>query len=329
MRYWGHRISYVAGAILLAQQAAALDLSLTARAEAGLDPATREFIQRLPETWRPQIAGILDDALVRVNKSVNTYLADIDALISKKLAEFQCTIVGTEKNVVDDIVSRFPFVRDARPMEDLRLRLEDELKRRTYGSSPTFIKDLYNDLMLAASLVSCQNAALPTAQEDAGKIIADLSRRWLVWNRLQSIGCQNLADCLDAYRAVVAEVVETSDQRDLDASGGQDALLRYQEPPRPGAIRFSFDFDKFENAFTQLFLIENSIGAAKTLREASAVKILNAAIEKMTSAKGLLDAAVAKAKQMTLAYDKASLTVKLEIMRGLTLQGPTCEYLFP
>lgn len=192
-----HRFFHIALAAIVGlvsgSNAWAIDLSLTARAEAGLDPATREFLRTLPGEWRPQIAGIVDDAFNRADKSVATYLSQVDALITSKLTELQCTIIGTEKNVVDDIVKRFPFVKQTGPMEQLRSRIASDMERRKYTSSPTFIKDLYNDLMLATNFVSCQNFAVPTAKNDASKIMAGLSSKWLVWNRVESTGCTDVA----------------------------------------------------------------------------------------------------------------------------------------
>jgi hypothetical protein len=55
------------------RQAVANDLSLTARVEGGIDPATLAALQTLPTVWRPQLAKIVDDTMTRVDVSVKSY----------------------------------------------------------------------------------------------------------------------------------------------------------------------------------------------------------------------------------------------------------------
>ena len=268
----------------------ALDLSVTARAEAGLDPATREFMNRLPSVWRPQIKEIVNDTMDRVDASVKTYLEAIDKLISAKMVELQCKIVATEKGVVEDIVRRFPWVNQAGPMEKLQAEIAASRARRKYESSPIYLKALYDDIMLSTSVVWCQNGMVPTGQADAGKIIGDFGGKWLVWNRAESIGCKSAVECLDLYRKAVEQVANTSDPRDVKSSGG---LVAYKEPDISGPLkRWLFgegDFEPIETALTQLYQIENSIGAAQALRESSAIKKLEAAKEATNLAKREID----------------------------------------
>jgi len=282
------------------QNAVAIDLSLTAPAEAGLDPATREFIKNLPDDWRPKIAKIVDDTMNRVDLSVATYLKEIDKL--------QCRVIGTEKGVVDDIVRRFPWVKKTGPIEGLRNDIATQSARRRDDSSPTFIKDLYNDLMLAASVVSCQSGAIPTAQADIRAIMVDFGGRWLVWNRATSIGCKTAVECSGSYRKVVEEVVRTSDQRDVEASGAQQRLATFKAPYRSEWLEWlpnwlterwagPAEFDPLEAALTELYAIENSVGGAQAIRESDAIKKLKNAQKTTDVAKSQIDTTYSAAFQ--------------------------------
>src|SRR5262245_16249619 len=91
-------------ALLGAPSARAIDLSVTARAEAGLDPATREFIANLPAQWRPQLAAIVNDAITRVDQSVADYLKKIEGVISDSVREIGCVAVASEDQMIEQII---------------------------------------------------------------------------------------------------------------------------------------------------------------------------------------------------------------------------------
>jgi hypothetical protein len=59
-----------------------LGVAFSARAEVGLDPATRELIQTLPAAWRPRIAAIVSDTLNEVDVHFDKYVDRIDKLIT-------------------------------------------------------------------------------------------------------------------------------------------------------------------------------------------------------------------------------------------------------
>lgn len=259
----------------LVQPSSAFDLSFTARAEAGLDPATREFINTLPQTWRPQIAQIVEDALNRVDKSVKTYLVDVDKLLTNKIQEAQCAVVGGGAQLVDTIAQRFPWVKKSGPMVDLREHIVDEEAKLRPSHSPTAIKDVLNDISLKASIVSCQNFAVATARSDAKKIIDVNSRRWLAWNRLASFSCDQVQTCIGPYRDELAKQVAEANAEDLKNSGAESSLRKFNQPKKTSWWSNPLPFAEYEVAVLNLYTIESALGAAKAVREAEAIKMLD------------------------------------------------------
>jgi hypothetical protein len=270
--------------------ASPFDLTVTARAEAGLDPATREFIATLPDTWRPQIARIVEDTMSRVDASFKEYVQQVDKLISDKVIEVQCHAVATSDQIVDSIVKRFPWVSQAGPMEKLREQVVTTDARRHSDSSPTFIKDIYNDLMIAAAYVSCQSASVLTAKADAKRILDDYRVRWLAWNRVESLKCTSSIDCLPIYKTTVSKVIDNSEERDLTASKVR-VTFQGLDLPKQGKWPFAseIEFNKIEAIAMQLYEIENAIGGAKAVREAKAIDALNRAKQRIQEAKNRID----------------------------------------
>jgi hypothetical protein len=282
----------------LPQNAFALDLSLTARAEAGLDPATREFINSLPNTWRPQLAKIVDDTMNRVDVSVADYLQQVDKLISNQIIDLQCHLLATQKGMVDDIVKRLPWAKEGGAVEKLRETIAAGDARRKPDSSPIFVKTLYVDYIMAAAIVSCQAGKVVPAQIDVQKIIDDYGGRWLVWNRAQNFKCATARVCVSDYIKEVGDIIRIADTRDVKLADAKTTFDAIDKPDRNWLKELvaPSDFDKFESVLTNLYKIENTIGAAKAIREASAIKKLKMAQASVDNATKKIDASLEKVK---------------------------------
>jgi hypothetical protein len=251
--------------------AAAQTISLTAKAEAGIDPATRRFIETLPIMWQKPIQDILDNALTRIDKSVALALVEVEDTFSNVMNEAQCVAVGTESNMVDDIVKRFPWVKEQQPMEDLSKEISSVEKERKYSSSPTEIKYKYDHIAILTSVVKCKYPRIAIVVHDLNLIEHKFNRKWLVWNRLESIKCADGSACIAAYNALVAAQVNSTDtdsKKDVKESHADDAFSKFTVPDGPGFFSFwkSSDYDKFDDALTELYMIENSIYLARARR---------------------------------------------------------------
>jgi hypothetical protein len=258
-----------------AGSAGGIDLSPSARAEVGLDDATRDFLNKLPDTWRPQIGKIVDDTLNRTDKSVKSYLEAIDKLLTSKIAETQCAFVGSERQIIEDIVSRFPWISKEGPMQDLREYVSSKEKAFRPTMSPTEIKSVLDDVSLKASIVWCQNFAVPTAKIDARSMIDAYSLRWLVWNRLESLRCNQVRACLPLYKEKLDQEIAAADSRDVLSSNAKNRVAAITLSESSSSWFFGTkSFADYESAATEFFNIENSIGGSKALREAQAAIIL-------------------------------------------------------
>lgn len=253
--------------------ATAQNVGVTARASVGLDPDTREFIEGLPSKWQPQLNAIFNDLMGRTDKSFSTYVEKVDQLIVKAMNETKCDVAATQKKIVDDIVQRFPWVRQAGSVQRAAEEVEKGNKQRRLDSSPTSIKYLYDAHTQLVSVVSCEPGQRNNAKKDLEKILNDYDAKWLVWNRLENTKCANVKECMTVYRKTIEAEVRTSDSykaRDVKASKADDALKDVAEPEMPKFPYWTVNFDDFESTLTKLYRIENSIYAARAVRAAQA-----------------------------------------------------------
>ena len=246
-------------------------VSLTARAEAAVDPATRHFIETLPGVWQPQIQKIVDGVLTRTDASIARAVSEVQGAISLAISDAQCAAIATEKSVVDDIVGRFPWVKEKEPIPDLRRKIAQEAAGRKYTNSPTEIKDKYTQIQLLTSVVKCQFNRIPTAQHDLNEIMDAYNIKWLVWNRLESIKCTSGESCINDYHTLVEKLVQTTDRdelKDVKESHADVDFTRFTVPGGPSIFAYfkNYDYDTFESALADLYNIENSIYLARAKR---------------------------------------------------------------
>jgi hypothetical protein len=151
---------------------------------------------------------------------------------------------------------------------------------------------LYDRHTQLVSVVACEPGQQSGALKNLKDILNDYNGRWLVWNRLDSIKCQTVKECLAAYKKEVDVQVHTADPymvRDVTASKAGEAFSAYVEPPLPTFPAWSFNFDEFERALGQLYAIENSIYAARAVRVAKADEKWTASQQKFNDAVKLLN----------------------------------------
>jgi hypothetical protein len=106
------------------------------------------------------------------------YFDAVDKLLTSKIAEAQCAVVASEGQMVDDIVSRFPWVSEKGPMQDLHNYITAKEAAFKPIMSPTAIKAVLDDVSLKASIVSCKNFAIATARADANKVVRSCPWGW-------------------------------------------------------------------------------------------------------------------------------------------------------
>jgi formate dehydrogenase maturation protein FdhE len=277
--------------------AGGLDLSFTARAEAGLDPATREFLALLPDVWRPKLNAIVNDTMNRVDKSFANYVQQVDKLISDQAIDIQCHVVATERSVVDDIVSRFPWAAPGGSLEKLQNQFALDNNRRNDQSKPIFVKTLYADHATAASIAACQAGGVVVAMTQAKTLMADASSKWIIWNRIENLHCQTTKDCATSYRDQLSVLMRDSDARDLRSAQAQK-LLDEDKPPTQSAwwSGKKMNFDQLEAYLTQLYFVENAIGGAKAVRESLAISKLMEAQGYAKDGQDQLNASIATVK---------------------------------
>jgi hypothetical protein len=277
--------------------AGGLDLSFTARAEAGLDPATREFLTSLPDIWRPKLNAIVNDTMTRVDQSFTNYVQQVDKLISDQVIDIQCHVVAAEHSVVDDIVSRFPLAAPGGSLEKLQNQFALDNKRRNDQSTPNFVKTLYADHATAASIAACQAGGVVVAMTQAKTLMADASGKWIIWNRIESLHCQTAKDCASSYRDQLNVLMRDSDSRDMMTARAQKLLDQDKPPTQSGWWPVNkIEFDQLENYMTQLYFVENAIGGAKAVRESLAISKLIEAQGYAKDGRDQLNASIASVK---------------------------------
>jgi hypothetical protein len=273
-------------------EADAQTIGIDAHASAGLDPATRDFIATLPAVWAPQLNMLFDGLMKRTDQSVSSYIQQVDQLIAKTMSDSECKIAATEKNVVDDIVQRFPWVNQAGSVQRVASEVDNSNKQRRLDSSPKTIMYLYDGHTQLVSVVACEPGQQSGALKNLKDILDDYNGRWLVWNRLDNIKCPSVKECLAAYKSVIEAEVHTSDPylvRDVTDSKADDTFKAYVEPTMPTFPAWFPHFDEFETALGQLYAIENSIYASRARRVAKADEKWNESQQKYNEAIKLLN----------------------------------------
>jgi len=244
-------------------------------AEFGLDPATREFIDKLPAEIRAQVIVLLEQALPLVDKSVNGYLDHVNSIITEQTDHAACVITATVATIEDQLKDRILSRRDT-PVETLvtwRIDLQNEHKQST---APLEYAVHYEDFLAAVAQSQCNLHAGPALARLDG--LANEARgRWKVWRQLEN-KCGNADECYTYAHAQTQAAINTADPRDIAAVG---ASTKFNSVGRPEKIAWyslsKFHQGPYEDQIGTLQDVQQSLLVARLARESKAARDRDAA----------------------------------------------------
>lgn len=237
--------------------------------EAGLDKATRDLLQSLPEEVRKQAILALKEALPLIDVSVEKYLDKVNDIVSIQLLALDCTIDGAVSRALSQAGAKLnPFKTYPTDLEDLRKTTDRYPSKAEWGDSVDLHVDRLGDLINASRSLACASKGNPIAYPRAINIGSDLTEQATLFLRLDDKTCGSPQACVDAARAQVSGRITGADKRDLQSAKAVDRLAGLSVVKKPLAMVGRFDYIGYLGALRQAFSLETEVLTLTSLRKA-------------------------------------------------------------
>lgn len=271
---------------------------------AGIDSKTRALIAQMPLEIRQQIEVLIANALPMVDKSVMSYLAEVDRILAVNLSRATCVGAGVSKIAIEELFAKLPGGGKVGPtiISDLQNQINnypDEMKK---DSTPSNYRQAYGNYLHNTYVVGCAVEATPIAQTEVQKLRVELTARVLPWIRIDDKECSDARACLAFLVNRTRQEIEAADPRDVkstDAKKRLDAiampktgfLVKFNPLPYEAGIRSAFEIS---DSLKLTALVRNAY-AKEAVDSASAMtSIFEAALRNATAA---IDTTQAQIKQ--------------------------------
>ncbi|MGO6692503.1 hypothetical protein ACCS54_18920 [Rhizobium johnstonii] len=295
--------------LMCSATAGAFDLNLKATAgidvEAGLDAATRDFLQKLPENIRKEIVTAVRQSLDIADVHVASYLAQLDALLTKQINDVACKSATATELITSTIAERIFNSRNT-PVQDLRNDFEairDSFRRR---DNPEVYRLRYADLYARSVVTYCRVALAIPAQEEVIRIQSEIRPLWNAWKRLDG-QCSEARDCLAWLRNSTANAIASANEWDVFHVHASERLQAIGDVPSP-AFWQSYSSQDYEDEFVNMLAVQDEINVAKSLREASARQDIEDARELVANATAQLRMARRHLATLSLPEQRAAVS---------------------
>ncbi len=237
--------------------------------EAGLDKATRDLLQSLPEEVRKQAILALKEALPLIDTSVEKYLDKVNAILSSQLLALDCTIDGAVTRALSQAGAKLnPFKTYPTDLADLRKAVDRYPSTAKWGDSVDLHVDRLGDLINASRSLACANKGNPISYPRATSIGSDLTDQATLFLRLDNKTCDNPRACVDAARAQVSARIAGADKRDLQSAKAVERLANLNVVKKPFPVFGNFDYNGYVGALREAFSLETEVLTMTSLRKA-------------------------------------------------------------
>jgi hypothetical protein len=184
------------------------------KASVGVDEATRDWISGLPEQLRPGINNIVEDTLSSANRHFDQALENIRTELAEAENDFACRWQAGNQQTIQIWESHIPFLKQPEPIRDLQDYIEQQRKDAVnHKLDPTYMVGLYSDLEDQVGIVNCEQIS-DDAKTALKAITDDLSRRFVIWLRLNALKCGDQSTCFSNYKAVVQKSSDAAQKID-------------------------------------------------------------------------------------------------------------------
>lgn len=231
--------------------------------EAGLDSATRDFLQGYPKEIREQAVIGATQIMNRADESIaKVFIQGRDFLMLGK--DFiVCTGVTTER-IPLGMLQRFFGIRP-NYTEILQDKLEELGDEATLKTSPGRLYLRYVDVDNLGRDAYCLTLQDDLDQHSVMKIRAEVKTTGLLWKRLEDLGrspsdqdgCSTVRDCYELVSTTVDTDLANAPKQDKDLIRADERMGRVVRPPEPKKTWLSNNFDL--RTYEQAMLIMLSV----------------------------------------------------------------------
>jgi hypothetical protein len=283
--------------------------SLHLSATAGLDQRTLSFLSEFPVEIKNQLLDLLEKAKPLIDDSVELYLARVDEILNNQVLDLECAVIGSEGKLSDDIKSAVTFGEvKIEPTQQITNDWSTTKTSLKYSYPPGKIEQIYADFLFRATAKYCEARIEPSASHDIKDLEGEVRPRWWVWYRLTD-QCSDASHCYDWLHNKVGNHISSADPRDCKEVDASNQFLKVSKPPVPGVIERHIqplDAKPFEDAFTQLYLIEDGLRIAEVKREAAAAQLIDDATKLLDAEAKVIDQAKASLSDNSLSGDETA-----------------------
>lgn len=232
-------------------------------AKAGLDADTIRLLDGYPKEVKEQALQLVKEALPLLDKSVNSYLDRINAILIEQQTTMICTSAGIVGTSVDQALERFPFLKGSTPLENLEKRWSEVEKKFTDQTTSHEYMIKYADFIYSIGLAKCKIQVTPSLQPVVDRMLAKYNSRFSIWVSLDLI-CSTASNCFESiYNETYAYLIK-SDPRDVADNDAIDKLKQVKPPKKQYFA--PFNYSAYEEDFFEMNRILLSVALTKQLR---------------------------------------------------------------
>ncbi|MGI0646811.1 hypothetical protein ACRCPS_17500 [Pseudomonas aeruginosa] len=235
--------------------------------EAGLDSATRNFLQGYPKEIREQAVIGATQIMNRADESIaKVFIQGRDILLLGKDV-IVCTGVTVE-NIPRGMLERLFGIRPnyTEVLQNELKKLGDEAK---LTSKPGQLYTRYVDVDNIGSDAYCLTLQDDLDQHSVMKIRAEVKTTGLLWKRMEALapsptnqaGCSTVRDCYVLVSTTVDTDLATAPKQDKDLIKADERMGRVVRPPEPKETWFSNNFDlrTYEQAMLIMLAVHDDL----------------------------------------------------------------------
>src|SRR5262249_8284622 len=158
---------------------------------------------------------IVEDTLTSANLHLDEALINIRKQLAKAEDEAACKWLGTNVQTIELWKSQLPFLRQPEPIRDLDDYIQSQRRAALdHRLDPQYMQRLYDDLENKVAVIRCEPNLSPGSKVNLESTSGDLSSRWIIWRRMDSLKCGDQDRCFQKYRSTVQRNIDDAQKID-------------------------------------------------------------------------------------------------------------------
>lgn len=243
--------------------------------EAGLDTATRDFLNAYPEKIKEQAVTGSAQIMDRADESVSRIFAQGRDLLLLGKDVINCAEVTAERlprGVLDRLFGFRPNYTEM--IQDELEQIADESR---LTSKPIDLLTRYIDADNIGKDAYCLTLQGDLDHHSVLLIRAELKTKWLLWKRMEAlkptpanpVGCTSVRECYALVSTTVDAEMGKSLKQDKDLIKAEHRMSMVVRPPEPNSSWFSnnFDLSTYEQAMLIMLSVHDDLIRARVTRE--------------------------------------------------------------